>query len=88
MVCLSWEWLKWPGEVNVQCSIFGYRGYGKWCYSNETGVGIGYTWCKEALGTKRPRNRRKKYEFDVQGQKLCNKGLFGQFLIWESFGVF
>ena len=29
MVCLSNGWLEWLGEVNVQCSVFGYGGYGK-----------------------------------------------------------
>ena len=66
MVCLSNGWLEWSGEVKLQTSVFGYGGYGKWCYNNETGTGIGYTWCKEALETKRPRNARGKCEFEVK----------------------
>ena len=61
--------------------FFGYEGYDQWYYSSGIRMGMSSILCKEALGTKRPRNARGKYEFDVQGQKLCNNGVFGQFLI-------
>ena len=86
MVCLSWEWLKWPGEVKLQTLLFGYGGYGKWCYSSRMRMGMSSIWCKEALGTKRPkRTTRIDCGTQVAGYALFlqQDGVFMYEEVWE-----
>ena len=70
MAGLSWEWLEWSGEVQLWCSIFELGNGWRWCYSRVTGIGMTYVWCLEAFGSKRPRNARVKWKFEVLGQNM------------------
>ena len=38
MISLVREWLKWPGEIHLQCSIFELGNGGRWCYNRATGT--------------------------------------------------
>ena len=85
MVSLSLEWLKWLGEVNVQCSVFGYGGRWKWSYSCVKGTEMSCIWCKEALGTKRLKNARGRCEFHVFGKNVQQWWFLIQFWVLVCF---
>ena len=85
MFSLYWRWLNRAGEVQVQISILENGSWWTWCDSWITGVGIVYVWCLEAFGSKRPRNARVKWKFEVLGQNMQQWWFLMQF--WD-FGVF
>ena len=83
MAGLSWKWLEWSGEVQLWCSIFELGNGWRWCYSRVTGTWMAYVWCLEAFGSKRPKNARVKWKFEVLGWNMQQWWFLMQFWVLE-----